>query len=117
MLGIPLEMIIHKLNIDPKYKLVCQKRRSFMLERQKVIDKEVGKVLAVRFIQEVHYPRWLANMVMVKRANGMWRICIDYTYLNKVCPKNSFLLSEIDQLIDVTSGHRLLSFMNAFFRI
>ena len=62
----------------------------------------------------MHYPDWSANVVMVKKANGKWRICIDYTDLNKACPKDSFPLPKIDQLVDATSGHKLLSFMDAF---
>ena len=62
----------------------------------------------------MHYPDWLANVVMVKKANGKWCICVDYTDLNKACPKDSFPLPKIDQLVDATSGHKLLSFMDAF---
>ena len=51
---------------------------------------------------------------MVKKANGKWRICINYKDLNKACPKDNFFLSKIDQLIDATSSHKLLSFMDAF---
>ena len=72
------------------------------------------KLLAAKFIQEVHYPDWSANVVMVKKASGKWCICIDYTDLNKACPKDSFPLPKIDQLVDATSGHKLLSFMDAF---
>ncbi|PON41357.1 hypothetical protein PanWU01x14_290260, partial [Parasponia andersonii] len=43
-----------------------------------------------------------------------WRTCIDLTDLNKACPKDSFPLLRIDQLVDVTSGHELLSFMDAY---
>ena len=67
------------------------------------------------FIREAKYTSWVANVVMVKKANEKWRICIDFTDLNKAGPKDSFLLSRIDQLVDATLGHKLLSFMNAFF--
>ena len=66
------------------------------------------------FIREVYYPEWLANVVLVKKANGKWRICVDFTDLNKTCPKNSFPLPRIDQLVDSTVGHKLLMFMDAF---
>jgi len=51
---------------------------------------------------------------MVKKANSKWRMCVDFTYLNKACPKDSYPLSYIDQLVDSTAGHKLLSFMDAF---
>ena len=75
---------------------------------------EVTKLLATGFIREVHYPEWLANVILVKKANGKWRICVDFTDLNRACPKDSFPLPRIDQLMDSTAGHKLLTFMDAF---
>ena len=60
------------------------------------------------------YPEWLANIVMVKKNNGKWRMCVDFTDLNKACLKDSFPLPRINQLVDSTTGHKLLSFMDAF---
>ena len=51
---------------------------------------------------------------MVKKANGKWRMCVDFTNLNKACPKDSYPLPRIDQLVDSIAGHQLLSFMDAF---
>ena len=65
-------------------------------------------------IWEVYYPDWLANVVMVKKANGNWRMCVDFTDLNKACPKDSYPLPRIDQLVDSTARHKLLSFIDAF---
>ena len=62
----------------------------------------------------VEYPEWLANVVLVKKANGKWRLCIDFTDINKACPKDSFRLPRIDLIVDATAGHELLSFMDAF---
>ena len=75
---------------------------------------EVNKLLATNFIREVYYPEWLANVVMVKKANGKWRICVDFTDLNSACPKDNFPLPRIDQLVDSTAGHKLLTFMDTF---
>ena len=75
---------------------------------------EMSKLLAANFIREVHYPEWLANVVMVKKANRKWRMCVDFTDLNQACPKDSFPLPRIDQLIDLTAEHKLLTFMDAF---
>ena len=52
--------------------------------------------------------------MIVKKANGKWRICVDFTDLNKVCPKDSYSLSRIDQLVNSTVSHQLLRFMDAF---
>lgn len=57
---------------------------------------------------------WLSNVVMVRKPNGKWRMCIDYTNLNKACPKDRFPLPCIDQLVDSTAGHKLLSFIDAY---
>ena len=75
---------------------------------------EVNKLLATNFIREVYYPKWLANVVIVKKANEKWRMCVDFIDLNQACPKDSFLLPRIDQLVDSTVGHKLLTFMDAF---
>ena len=73
-------------------------------------------ILTVGFIREVYYPDWLTNVVLVKKANGKWRIYVDFTDLNKACPNDSFPLPRIDQLMDSTVGHKLLMFMDAFSR-
>ena len=66
------------------------------------------------FIREVYYPNWLTNVVLVKKANGKWRMCVDFMNLNKACPKDSFPLPRIDQLVDSTARHKLLTFMDTF---
>ena len=75
---------------------------------------EVNKLLAANFIHAVYYPNWLANIVLVKKANEKWRMCVDFADLNKAYPKDSFPLPRIDQLVDSTAGHNLLTFMDAF---
>ena len=62
----------------------------------------------------MEYPEWLANVVLVKKANGKGRLCIDFTDINRACPKDSFPLPRIDLIVDATVGHELLSFMDAF---
>ena len=71
------------------------------------------KLLEAGFIREVFYLEWLANVVMVKKNNDKWRMCVDFIDLNKACPKDSFPLPRIDQLVDSTVGHKLLNFMDA----
>ena len=97
--------------------LICkhvQQKRIFALERNKAVTEEVEKLLEANFIKEVFYPDWLANVVMVKKSIGKWRMYVDFTDLNKACPKDSFPLLSIDQLVDSIAGHKLLSFMDAF---
>ena len=84
------------------------------LERAQALEEEIEKMLKAGFIREVYYPDWLANVVMVKKSNGKWRVCVDFTDLNKACLKDSYPLSRIDKLVDETSGCELLSFMDAF---
>ena len=114
MPGISPKIIQHKLNVNPERKPVQQRRRAFAPERDQAVTEEVTKLLTVGFIHEVYYPDWLANVVLVKKANGKWRMYVDFTDLNKACPKDSFPLPRIDQLMDSTVGHKLLMFMDAF---
>ena len=114
MLGISPEVIQHTLNVNSEKKPVQQRRRIFTLERDQVVIEEVSKLLTAGFIREVYYLDWLANVVLVKKASGKWRMCVDFTDLNKACSKDSFPLPRIDQLVDSIIGHKLLTFMDAF---
>ena len=112
--GIDPTVITHRLNTSLSFKPVKQKRRSFSPNRQKDINEEVGKLLQAEAIKEVEYHEWLANVVLVKKANGKWRLCIDFNDINKACPKDSFPFPRIDLIVDAIASHELLSFMNAF---
>ncbi|KAL5564335.1 hypothetical protein UlMin_027499 [Ulmus minor] len=114
MTGIDPAIAVHRLQVDPDHPPVKQKRRKIAPERNKVVNEEVQKLLDIGSVREVHYPDWLANVVIVRKKNGKWRVCIDFTDLNKACPKDSFPLPHIDILVDATAGHELLSFMDAF---
>ncbi|XP_021817131.1 uncharacterized protein LOC110759386 [Prunus avium] len=114
MPGISPDVINHKLSISPVFKHVRKKRRSYDAERYEAMKNEVDKLMTIGFIREAIYPDWLANFVMVRKPKGGWRMCQDYTDLNKACPKDSFSLPRIDQLVDATAGHELLSFMDAY---
>ncbi|XP_074322718.1 uncharacterized protein LOC141659690 [Apium graveolens] len=114
MVGIDPEIMCHRLNIDPKHKGVRQKRRAVSGKRAIALAEEVERLLDVGLIRESFYPEWLENPVLVKKPNDKWRTCVDFTDLNKACPKDSFPLPRIDQLVDATAGHALLSFMDAY---
>jgi hypothetical protein len=114
MPGIPREVIGHHLKIYPDTRPVKQRLRKQSIERQNFIHEEIKKLLDTGFIQEVHHPRWLANHVVIPKANRKLRMCIDYTSLNKACPKDHFSLPRIDQIVDSTSGCDLLCFLDAY---
>ncbi|XP_050207820.1 uncharacterized protein LOC126657205 [Mercurialis annua] len=98
IVGIDPQVITHDLNVAEAANPVKQKKRKFSEEKQKIIAEEVEKLEKAGFIREVHYPEWVANVVIVKKANGKNRMCVDYTDLNKACPKDSYPLPDIDQL-------------------
>jgi hypothetical protein len=107
MSGIPREVIEHKLGIDPAFKPIKQKERRYTLERHEAIQLEVNKLLKARFIRPVNYPSWLANHVLVEKPDGSWCMCINYTSLNKACPKDEYPLSRICQI--AYSGYHQIS--------
>ncbi|GFZ06759.1 hypothetical protein Acr_18g0009290 [Actinidia rufa] len=74
----------------------------------------MAKLIKANVIRESHYPDWLANIVVAPQKGGKWRVCVYFTDLNKAYPKDSFSLPKIDLIIDATSKHELLSFMDAF---
>jgi hypothetical protein len=111
MPGIPREVAEHSLDILPHSRAVQQRLRRFDKERRRAIGVEL---LEARFIKEVFHPTLLANPVLVKKKNGKWRMCVDYTSLNKACPKVPFPLPRIDQIIDSTAGCEILCFLDAY---
>ena len=115
MTGIHPVVASYRLNTLTSSRPIRQKVWQFHLDRQKVIQDEVEKLLEVGFIREVEYSEWLANVVVVPKKEGKWRVCVDYTNLNDACPKDSFPLPRNDQIVDATVGHGMLSFFDAFF--
>ncbi|NAV21938.1 RNA-directed DNA polymerase, partial [Salmonella sp. zj-h16] len=114
MPGVPREVIEHRLAVRPGARPVRQKVRRQAPERQAFIREEVARLLEAGFIREVIHPEWLANPVVVPKANGKLRMCIDYTDLNKACPKDPYPLPRIDQIVDSTAGCDLLCFLDAY---
>ncbi|XP_074324126.1 uncharacterized protein LOC141661044 [Apium graveolens] len=95
MPGIDPNLITHRFNVDPTRKGVKQNKRTYAPDRLEAIKQEVEKLLEAGFIEEVQFPEWLANPVMVKKANGKWRMCIDFTDLNDACPKDCYPYQEL----------------------
>jgi len=114
MPGIDPDFLCHHLSMDATVRPVRQRRTKFNKERRLVVREETQKLLSAGHIREIQYPEWLANVVLVRKANGKWRMCVDFTDLNKVCPKDSYPLPSIDTLVDSASGCEMLSFLDAF---
>jgi hypothetical protein len=113
MPGIPRDVAEHSLDIRAGARPMKQHLRHFDEEKRRAIGEEIHKMMAAGFIKEVFHPEWLANPVLMKTKGGKWRMCVDYTGLNKACPKVSYPLPRINQIVDSTAGCETLSFLDA----
>ena len=104
----------HYLRVDPKVKPQKRRLRTVSEDRKKAAKGEVQKLLDAGVIREVQYPELLDNVVMVPKKNGSWRMCIDFTTLNKFCPKDDYPLPRIDTLVDATVGSEMLRMLDCF---
>ena len=102
--GVDPDFICHHLNVNPSITPRKQPPRRSFKDHYEAVKDEVTKLKQVGAIKEVFYPQWLANIVVVKKKNGKWRVCIDFTDLNKTCLKDPFPFPRIDQLVDATVG-------------
>jgi hypothetical protein len=113
--GIPREVTKHALKIRLGSKPVKQHLRRFNEEKRRAIGEENSSLLVAGFIKKVYHPEWLVNLILVKKKSGKWRMCVDYTSLNKACPKDLFPLLHIDQVVDSNLGCKTLCFLDAYF--
>ena len=112
--GVDPNFICHHLNVNLSITPRRQPHRRPSKEHVKAIKNEVAKLKLAGAIKEVLYPQWLANTVVVKKKIRKWRVCVDFTNLNKACPKDPFPMPQIDQLVDATVGHPRMSSLDAF---
>ena len=112
--GVDPSFVCHHLNVKPSVIPRKQPPRRFSKDYSNAVKDEVVKVKQAGANKEVFYPEWLANTVVVKKKNGKWRVCVDFTDLNKTCPKDPFPMPWIDQLVDAIIGHPRMSFLDAF---
>jgi hypothetical protein len=112
--GFNRDVIEHSLNVDPSFRPRKQRLQKMSDDKAEGARNEVKRLLSANVIREVTYPEWLANTVMVKKANGKWRICIDFTDFNKACPKDEFPLLRIDSLVDATASSELMSLLDCY---
>ena len=102
------------MNVNPLIVPKKQPPRRPSRELAKAVREEVTRLKQAGAIKEVFYPEWLANTVVVKKKNGKWQACVDFTDLNKACPKDPFPMPKIDQLVDATVSHPRMSFLDVF---
>ncbi|GKB83076.1 reverse transcriptase domain-containing protein [Tanacetum coccineum] len=114
MTGVPRSIAEHRLNIREGYTPVRQKKRGQAPERAKAIQAEVQKLVEAGIMREVHYHDWLSNPVMVKKHDGSWRMCVDFTDLNKACPQDCYPLPEIDWKVESLCGYPFKCFLDAY---
>ena len=94
--GVDPDFICHHLNVNPSIIPRKQPLSRSSKDHYEAVKEEVTKLKRAGAIKEVFYPEWLANTVVVKKKNGKWRVCVDFTDLNKTCPKDLFPLPRID---------------------
>jgi hypothetical protein len=91
-----------------------QRLRKMSDEKTEAANAEVHRLLEAKFIEQVAYPTWLANVVMVQKKSDKWRMCIDFTSLNKACPKDNFSLPRIDKIVDSAAECEVMSLLDCF---
>ena len=106
--------IFHHFNVNPSVISKKQPSQRSSKEHSNAVKEEVIKLKRVEAIKEIFYLEWLANTVVVRKKSGNWRVCVDFTDLNKACSKDPFLMPQIDELMDATVGHLRMSFLDAF---
>jgi hypothetical protein len=114
LVGVSRAIIEHGLGIDPSMCPRKQRLRKMSDEKTEATKAEVHRLLEANFIEPIAYPIWLANLVMVQKKSGKWRMCIDFTSLNKACPKDNFLLPQIDKIVDSAAGCEVMSLLDCF---
>ena len=108
------QVAMHRPNIKPDAKTVKQQKPQFQTDIMEAIEVEVHKLVECDFIREEQHPDWVANIVPVLKKNGKIKVCIDFRDLNAACPKDEFLLSITDVMIDNTCCFERMSFMDGF---
>jgi hypothetical protein len=114
LIGVNREVIEHKLQINPNMKPKKEKLSKMPEEKIEAARAKVQHLLDVGFIRELTYPQWLANVVMVNKKNGKWRMCMDFIDLNKCCPKDDFPLTRIDQIVDSAAACDIMALLDYF---
>jgi hypothetical protein len=114
LVGVSRDVIEHRLQASSDAKPKKQKLHKMADKKIQAAKGEVQRLLDAGFIREVTYPKWLSNVVMVKKKNGKWRMCMDFTYLNKCCLKDDFPRARIDQIVDSAVASEIMAMLDYF---
>jgi ribonuclease HI len=114
LVGVSRTVIEHGLGIGPSVRPKKQRLRKLSDKKTEAAKAIVHRLLETNFIEPIAYPTWLANVVMVQNKSSKWRMCIDFTSLNKACPKDNFPLSRIDNIVDSAAGCKVMSLLDCF---
>jgi hypothetical protein len=112
--GVDRDIIEYTLETDEKIMPKKQKLRKMSEEKVKAVEAEVQRLQDAKVIREVKYPVWLADTIPVKKKNGKWRMCVDFTNLKKACKKDDFPLERVDKIIDYAANSEMLSLLDMF---
>ncbi|GKB77213.1 reverse transcriptase domain-containing protein [Tanacetum coccineum] len=114
MAGVPRRIIEHALNVNPSLDPMCQKRRTFSMEKSRVVTKEVAEWVKAGIVHPMKYPTYISNPVLVKKGDGTWRMCIDFKNLNSACPKDYYPPPNIDCKVESVMGFKYKCFLDAY---
>jgi hypothetical protein len=114
LVGVSHAIIEHSLGIDPSVCLKKQRLRKMSDEKTEAANADVHRLLEAKFIEPIAYPTWLANVMIVQKKREKWHMCIDFTSLNKACPKDNFPLPRIDKIVDCAVGCEVMSLLDCF---
>jgi hypothetical protein len=112
--GVDRDIIEHALETDEKIAPKKQKLRKMSKENVKAVEGEVQRLQDAKVIREVKYPVGLANTVPMMKKNGKWRMCVDFTDLNKASKKDDFPLERVDKIVDDAANSEMLSLLDMF---
>jgi hypothetical protein len=107
LIGVSCTIIEHSLGIDSSVRPRKHKLRKMSDEKTEATKTEVHHLLKAKLIEPIADPTWLTNVIMVQKKKGKWRMCIDFTNLNKVCPR-------INKIIDSAAGYEVMSLLDCF---
>ena len=111
----PRKFAEHSLQLFSNSKPVKQSKRRILRPKRDAVEAEVDRLLAAGLIKEIKKSQWVANPVLVEKKNiDILRMCVDFTALKNLCPKDHFPLPRIDQIVDSTAGCAPLSFLDAY---